>query len=134
MPCRKLKPRLPFESCKNSRNLLLRMAAHADAICMYCTTATPMTLAYLSHCMQKMQSHSLWTEAQAKMPLLSSITDARGHRSKQVNTYLEGISLVSVDEVWQGFRQSQCQLLLVTGCSCLLGFAALLPAGTVCRN
>ena len=41
--------------------------------------------------------------------------------------YLERVGLVLVDEVWEGGGEGQGQLLLVTSCSCLPGFATLLP-------
>ena len=46
---------------------------------------------------------------------------------KYCRRHLDSIRLVLMDEVWQALGESQGQLLLVAGCSCLLRLTALLP-------
>ena len=46
---------------------------------------------------------------------------------KYCRGHLDSIRLVLMDEVWQALSESQGELLLVAGCSCLPCLTALLP-------
>ncbi len=49
------------------------------------------------------------------------------HGEKYCGGHLDSVSLVLMDEVWQALSESQGELLLVAGCSCLPCLTALLP-------